>query len=309
MGNRVRPSSSCIAKDGRWQHVFTLDLPSAARLTAQIEPGDAYIFDNTAVLDVPAAPAMYRVMFVGDERSCLKEILAANRRVELIQNDAETKAIHVIDGKTPERLPPGPVLIFSPGGCDLWQVGEAVADPLVTLTDDKSSIMADVRLFDAYLPEARQLQIANSMRAVSKPILWAGTTPLGYAIDRPQGRVVVIAGNLATSNLALQAAFPQLIAQSLDWLDGQPPWKDEVVGQHLVARHSPGADVVPPCGQSCQDEIRRHGHSRAQRHRQRRVGAGSAKAVAAAVDCAGRAGGGALDHRMVPVSAAVDQLT
>ncbi len=37
-----------FAKDGRWQHVFTLDLPAAARLTAQIEPGDAYIFDDTA---------------------------------------------------------------------------------------------------------------------------------------------------------------------------------------------------------------------------------------------------------------------
>ncbi len=52
--------------------------------------------------------------------------------------------------------------------------------------------MAGVRLFDAYLPEARQLQIAESLRAVAKPILWAGATPLGYAIDRPQGRVVVI---------------------------------------------------------------------------------------------------------------------
>ena len=53
---RSRPRFS-IAKDGRWQHVFTLDLPAAARLTAKIEPGDAYIFDDTAVLDVPAAPA------------------------------------------------------------------------------------------------------------------------------------------------------------------------------------------------------------------------------------------------------------
>ncbi len=152
-----RAAQFSIAKNGRWQHVFTLDLPAAARLTAKIEPGDAYIFDDTAVLDVPAAPAMHRVKFTGEERSCLKEILAANHRVELIQDDTEAKAIQVIDGKTPQTLPAGPLLIFTPAACDLWQLGEAVADPLVTGVDHNSPIMAGVRLFDAYLPEARQL--------------------------------------------------------------------------------------------------------------------------------------------------------
>jgi hypothetical protein len=70
-----------IVKDGRWQHVFTLDLPSSARLTAKIEPGDFYVFDDAAVLDVPAAPAAHRVILSGAERSGLKEILAANRQV------------------------------------------------------------------------------------------------------------------------------------------------------------------------------------------------------------------------------------
>ena len=233
--------SFTIAKDGRLQHVFTLDLPVAARLTAKVEPGDAYLFDNTATLDVPAAPTAHRVKFVAGERSCLKEILAANRRVELISDEEEgkgqagkpdvRKAIYVIDGKTPHTLPAGPALVFTPEACDLWQLGAAVTDPLVTRVEDSSPIMAGVRLFDAYLPEAQQLQIAESVRTVARPILWANTTPLGYAIDRPQGRVVVITGDLATSNLAMQAAFPPLIAQALDWLDGQQPWKDEVVGR------------------------------------------------------------------------------
>ena len=54
-----------IIKDGRWQHLFELDLPAAARLTARIEPGDVYLFDDTAVLDVPAAPAAHRVKLAG----------------------------------------------------------------------------------------------------------------------------------------------------------------------------------------------------------------------------------------------------
>ena len=207
-----------------------MDLPAAARFTAQIEPGDAYTFDDTATLDVPAAPAVHRVKLVGEERSCLKEILAANRRVELIRGRHAGKRDSASStARRRKSCRPARRWSSAPGACDLWQLGEAVADPLVTRVDDSSPIVAGVRLFDAYLPEARQLQIAESVRRSRKPILWAGATPLGYAIDRPQGRVVVIAGDLATSNLAQQAAFPQLVAQALDWLDGQAPWKDEVV--------------------------------------------------------------------------------
>jgi hypothetical protein len=60
-GSQFVTAPFSIVKDGRWQHVFTLGLPSAARLTAKIEPGDSYVFDDTADLDVPAAPAAHRV--------------------------------------------------------------------------------------------------------------------------------------------------------------------------------------------------------------------------------------------------------
>jgi hypothetical protein len=264
------PSASfSIAKNGLWQHVFTLDLSAAVRLKAKIEPSDAYPFDDEATLDVPAAPEKHRVKLVCDERSCLQEILKANRRVELIDDQTEVGAapevsgtlrvpsgesgtrsvpdtVLIIEGKTPEKLPAGPVLIFSPGACDLWEVGEAIADPLLTVADVSSPITAGVRFFDAYLPEARQLRLVESPGATEKPILWAGAAPLGYAIERPQGRVVVIAGNLATSNMALQAAFPQLIAQALDWLDRQPPWTNEVVGRYSASGPDTMIDLRVP---------------------------------------------------------------
>ena len=43
-----------------------MDLPKAARLVARISPDDAYIFDDVAKLDVPAAPAVHRVKLVCD---------------------------------------------------------------------------------------------------------------------------------------------------------------------------------------------------------------------------------------------------
>jgi hypothetical protein len=172
---------------------------------------------------------MHRVRLMADDGSGLKDILAANPRVQLITGSSNEKAIEVIEGKTPASLNSGPALIFTPSACELWQLGPAVTDPLITHIDEHSPITADLRFHDAYLPEARQLQFVDAVRATATPILWAGTTPLGYAIDRREGRVVVICGDLATSNLPLQAAFPQMIAQALDWLDGQPTSKDEII--------------------------------------------------------------------------------
>ena len=50
-------ASFAIEKDGRWQHLYKLKLPSAAKLTVKATPGDAYPFDDTARLDVPASEA------------------------------------------------------------------------------------------------------------------------------------------------------------------------------------------------------------------------------------------------------------
>ena len=45
----------------------------------------------------------------------------------------------MIDGKTPEKLPNGPLLIFTPGACDLWQMGDAIADPLVSRVEESAA--------------------------------------------------------------------------------------------------------------------------------------------------------------------------
>ena len=56
---------------------------------------------------------------------------------------------------------------------------------------------------------------------------------------------MVISGNLATSNLPLQADFSKLVAQALDWLDGQEPWKDEVVDGTLECDGLPPLSTTP----------------------------------------------------------------
>jgi hypothetical protein len=44
-----------IAKDGRWQHIFECVLPAGGGISARIDPGDNYVFDDGASLEMPAA--------------------------------------------------------------------------------------------------------------------------------------------------------------------------------------------------------------------------------------------------------------
>lgn len=56
-GKEMEPwSPFTMEKNGRWQHLFEVRLPTSARLTVRIWPDDAYPFDDAAELTVPAPP-------------------------------------------------------------------------------------------------------------------------------------------------------------------------------------------------------------------------------------------------------------
>jgi hypothetical protein len=65
-----------IEKDGRWSHLFDgLHLPDAARLTAKITPSDAYPFDDTTSLVVPA-PIAVGLAKIADKQSSWNDLIA-----------------------------------------------------------------------------------------------------------------------------------------------------------------------------------------------------------------------------------------
>jgi hypothetical protein len=139
------------------------------------------------------------------------------------ESDGPIISIRAFQGGVPERLPPGAVLAIGPSGCDLWRIGEPIADPTVDRVAEDSSVMAGVHISGVSLAGARRLELTDAGKPHAQPLLWtADGTPLGYTIERPEGRVVVLAGNLDEGNLAMQAALPIFVANALDWLAGQP---------------------------------------------------------------------------------------
>ena len=226
-----------VAHKGRWRQTFEMASAAGGRLTARLEPADDYTADNEAAADVPPV-AICRVSLASEAGTALKSAMAANPRVELAPaTGGDAGQIHVFDGREPETLPGGPVLVVNPGPCDLWRVGDAVADPTVDRLAADVPFLAGVRMIDVYLPEARRLELTEAAKPLARPLAWsADGTPLGYAIERPQGRVVVLSGNLAASNLAMQTGFPIFVTNALDWLAGHPLQGDEFRRIHHAPR-------------------------------------------------------------------------
>ena len=54
-------------------------------------------------------------MIAADEHLYIAMAFCGNPRVQVVRDDVEAKAIRVIDGETPEKLPASPLLIFTPG--------------------------------------------------------------------------------------------------------------------------------------------------------------------------------------------------
>jgi hypothetical protein len=197
--------------------------------------------DDRQAIDLPPA-RLHAVRLVCDDRSSLKPVFAADRRVSLVNiaSDADDSkpatsptsppTITVFDGGLPAKLPAGPLLVFHPTDCDAWRLGKLIADPEAGRIDDASTVLHGVQLYDAFLADARELIFVDSLEAKAKPIIWTEKgEPLAYTIDRAEGRIVVIGGDLTAGNLALQAGFSRVVSQALDWLDGAEPVKDEVL--------------------------------------------------------------------------------
>jgi hypothetical protein len=153
----------------------------------------------------------------------LEKVLEANPLVRLVVGKEPPKsppsgAITVLHRKVPERIPPGPVLVVEPtGSCDLWQLGETLQNPIVTKQDKDSPLMANVRLDNVLMPEARKITPKKPVKLLATSI---EGDPLLCAFERPEGKVLVLSVNLDKGDLPLQTAFPILAANALGWFAG-----------------------------------------------------------------------------------------
>lgn len=211
----------------RVTQIFEKASADGGLLRAKVDHGGALAADDSAVALLPKrSRRKVRLETAGD--LFLEKVFEAMPLVDLeVVKDPAAEpspgappALTVFDGRTPEVLPPGPILVISPESSNtLWKVADKIQDPVVAKQDGDSPLMTHIRLDRILMPEARKLVLGAS----AKPKVLAETAtgdPLYAVLDRPEGKVVVLTVDLDKSDLPLQTAFPIMTTNLLSWLSG-----------------------------------------------------------------------------------------
>jgi hypothetical protein len=215
-----------LAANEKWSKVLEKTSAEGGLLTARINRDDALAADNRAVALLPHREYQPVTLVSASGDLFIEKVLEAHALVRLSvvrKPPAKVPAgtVMVYHHQVPNPLPTGPALVIDPeGSCDLWEIGDKVQNPLVTKQDRDSPLMAHIRLDNVLMPEARKLTFTA---AAGKPqILAAALTgePLLVALDRPEGKVVILTVNLDKGDLPLRTAFPILATNTLSWFAG-----------------------------------------------------------------------------------------
>jgi von Willebrand factor type A domain/Aerotolerance regulator N-terminal len=250
-----------LAAGERSVHVFEKTSAEGGRLRASIDRADSLITDNIAWAILPHR-ARQKVVLVTPGNLFLEKVFEAIPLVDLevvkvskdtplamdgsgawapgsrapSQNDAQP--IVIFHHKVPEVLPPGQILVIEPERSGaLWELGEAIQNPLVAKQDKDSPLMMHIRLDNVLMPEARKLTLRGPARVLAES---SAGDPLYAVLERSsgagEGAVVVLTVNLDKSDLPLQTAFPIMMANLLSWFGGTKGELREALAAGAVAQ-------------------------------------------------------------------------
>jgi hypothetical protein len=154
----------------------------------------------------------------------LQKVFEANPLVRVtvqpeIPESWPTGGVVVLHRDVPTQLPGGDVLVVDPqNGCDAWELGELMADPIVTRQDQESPLMTHVRLDNVLMPEARELRFQEPPHVLAGAL--AGG-PVYAEVPRASGKCLVLSVNINQGDLAFRTAFPILVTNALGWFAGR----------------------------------------------------------------------------------------
>jgi von Willebrand factor type A domain len=241
-----------LAPGERRVALFEKTSAKGGHLRARIDRSDALLADNTAWAILPSRERQ-AVRLVTPGNLFLEKVFEAIPLVDLeivrVANDGQAPeppppvasssgpVVTVYHRRVPDALPPGPLLFIEPErSAPLWQLGEALHNPVVAKQDKDSPLMAHTRLDNVLMPEARKLTLKTPARVLAES---AGGDPLYAVLDRPaqepSGKVVLLNVDLEKSDLPLQTAFPIMVANLLSWFGGTKGELREAVAAGSVA--------------------------------------------------------------------------
>ena len=197
------------------------------------------------------------VLIVSPGNLFLQKVFEANPLVRITTQKEfpETwprDSIVVLHRNIPDKLPGGHLFIVDPlNSCDAWEVGESLANPIITEQDKDSPLMTHVRLDNVLMPEAKHLKFVEPPRILAgslsgepiyaevkrsgEAVKKLGQAPRSYAKSLQNtdigsepvpffhnlgGKCLVLSVDINEGDLAFRTAFPIMVTNSLGWFAG-----------------------------------------------------------------------------------------
>jgi von Willebrand factor type A domain/Aerotolerance regulator N-terminal len=233
-----------LEANGKWSHVFEktsaegghllahLNFQSTTNNTGQTPMSlatdrshqDTLEADNSAWAVLPRRE-IQPVILVTSGNLFLQKVFEVNPLVKLtvVEQPPETipaGTVVVYHRTSPAALPKGSVFVIDPANSsDIYTVGEPLESAIVTKQDKDSPLMSHVRLDNVVMPEARKLA-PNQPELTQVLAAAVSTDPLFFAVNRSEGKVLVMTVNLDKGDLPLRTAFPIFVGNALHWFAG-----------------------------------------------------------------------------------------
>jgi Ca-activated chloride channel homolog len=215
---------------GERSEALVSTVPAAARsIEARLSGSDALATDDRAFAVVPSDETT-RALLVGSGNAYLESALALLPRLELYAVDGDGFAdavadadeagtpygLLIFDGLVPDEEPLVPAIYVDPDRDGAFgTMAGRVEGPLIDRADPDEPLLRFVDLSTVHIGRARELELADGMRAV---VSSTGGDPL-VAVGEVEGRDIGLIGfDLSESDLPLQVAFPLLMSNMTDAL-------------------------------------------------------------------------------------------
>ncbi|MCO8122244.1 BatA and WFA domain-containing protein [Stieleria sp. TO1_6] len=243
-------------------------------LSGEIKHDDALIVDNTARAILPRRNEIPVHLVVGDQSDSyyMRRVLQSIPLVRILGDDEisePTTRLTVFANHVPDQIPDGPVLFVDvpkagPAIGDdkqpAWQLGEAIENPIIAKQEKQSPLLRHVQLQNVILAGGRDLEVNEALGTPTTLLETASGARVCVSVERNEGRVLLLASDLDSSDLPLRIAFPVLMTNAMNWFfretgeirpalaTGQTsdvPW--DIAAQSSAASASAG--LVAPSGQ------------------------------------------------------------
>jgi hypothetical protein len=260
-GKIVDARSVNLASNARTAVVFD-SLPQTGGLAQlQLYADDELASDNVAYAMLPDSRKV-RVA-VASENPFLIQALAVNSAIDARKLNSASAPLDdfdcvITDGViSAETLSSNkPMLAINPMDiAGFWNASGAVENPSITSIDRAHPVNSYLSYADLHIESA----VKQTPNAWLKPIVQSGGDGLIWAGDNKR-KVVMMAFDLAKSDLPLKIEFPILLANSIAWLVGRDAVADERAvraGQPVTVRApANSAQITTPDGDSLDLNLR-----------------------------------------------------